>query len=218
MLRRVPIIFAALLLTAQTPAAPQPGTTVASAGTPPAVIASYSGRNAAVQHYTFDVDARIALLTFPWIRFTLHGHGTYTRGGEYSVHFDNVPWFGKGYETMPMGSLDVANWPALYTLSVAGSQGSVTTLAMHDVKKSPMVEARAQIDAAQGLLRILYTYDYGGHVKLTIVPQPVDGFYFPGSEEAEIVMPHYRAMAWATFSNYQVATRSPAPPNVTVKR
>jgi hypothetical protein len=55
-------------------------------------------------------------------------------------------------------------------------------------------------------------------VKLTIVPQPVDGFYFPGSEEAEIVMPHYRAMAWATFSNYQVATRSPAPPNVTVKR
>jgi hypothetical protein len=213
MLRRVPIILAALLLTAQTP----PPATVASAGIPPAVM-SYSGRNAAVQHYTFDVDARIALLTFPWIRFTLHGHGTYTRGGDYSVHFDNVPWFGKGYETMPMSSLDVANWPSLYTMSVAGSQGSVTTLSLHDVKKSPLQEARAQIDAAQGLLQILYTYDYGGHVKLTIVPQSVDGLFFPGSEEAEIVMPHYRAMAWATFSNYQIAKRAPAVSNVTGKR
>jgi hypothetical protein len=215
MLRRVLPLFAALFLTART--AP-PASTVASAGTPPAVITSYAGRNAAVQHYTFDVDARIALLTFPWIRFTLHGHGTYTRGGEYSVHFDDVPWFGKGYETMPMSALDVSNWTSMYTMSVAGSQGNATILSMHDVKKSNLVEARAQIDPAQGLQQILWTYDYGGHVKLTIVPQAVSGLYFPGSEEAEIVMPHYRAMAWATFSNYQVAKRSPAVSTATGKR
>jgi hypothetical protein len=215
MLRRVPILIAALFLTAQTP---QPVATVASAPSPPAVIASFAGRNAALQHYTFDVDARIALLTFPWIRFTLHGHGTYTRGGDYSVHFDNVPWFGRGYDTMPMSALDVSNWPSLYTMSVAGSQGNVTTLSMHDVKKSPLVEARAQIDPSQGLLQIVWTYDYGGHVKLTIVPQTVDGFSFPSTEEAEIVMPQYRAMAWATYSNYQVAARAASAVDITGKR
>ncbi|HEY5339511.1 MAG TPA: hypothetical protein VIK27_00665 [Candidatus Aquilonibacter sp.] len=193
-------LFAVLGLTAQMPAP------VPVVPKTPLVIATVVSHNAAVQHYTFDVDARIALLTFPWIRFTLHGHGTYTRGGEYSVHFDNVPWFGKGFETMPMSALDVTNFPSLYTIVGSETQGSVTTLTMHDVKKSPLIDAHAKIDAAEGLLQILWRYDYGGHVKLTIVPRAVSGFYFPGSEEAEIVMPRYRAMAWATYSNYHVDT------------
>jgi hypothetical protein len=195
-------LFAALLV-AQVPQA----ATVASV--PPAtpeVIASFTQRTAPVQHYTFDVTARIALLTFPWIRFTLHGHGAYTRGGEFSVHFDSVPWFGRGFETMPLGALDLNNWPALYTMSVAQTDGHVTTLSMHDANDSHLTEARAKVDPTEGLLQVLWTYDYGGHVKLTIVPQSVSGYYFPSTEEAEIVMPQYRAMAWATFTNYQVAT------------
>jgi hypothetical protein len=198
----------AALLVAQVPQAASVASAPPSA---PAVITSATVRNAPVQHYTFDVDARIALLTFPWIRFTLHGHGTYTRGGEYSVHFDNVPWFGRGFETMPLGALDLNNWPVLYTMQVAQTDGSVTTLSMHDSKDSHLSEARAKIDATQGLLQVLWTYDYGGHVKLTIVPQSVSGYYFPSTEEAEIVMPQYRAMAWATFSNYQIASSHSAP-------
>lgn len=209
--RTLILVLGVLLLTAESPQ-PASSTIVQPA---PHVIAQVAARNAPIQHFTFDVTARIALLTFPWIRFTMHGHGTYTRGGEYTVHFDDVPWFGKGYETMPMSALDVTTWPQLYTMSVASTQGTLTTLAMHDVKKSNMVEARAKIDAEEGLEQILWTYDYGGHVKLTVTPQEVDGFYFPGAEEAEIVMPNYRAMAWATFSNYQVATRTLDPRTVT---
>jgi hypothetical protein len=199
----IKLFLLSVLLVAQVPQA----ASVASA--PPAtpeVIVAFTGRTAPIQHYTFDVEARIALLTFPWIRFTLHGHGTYTRGGEYSVHFDNVPWFGRGFETMPLGALDLNNWPAIYTMSVAQTQGSVTILSMRDVADSHLTGARAKVDATQGLLQVLWTYDYGGHVKLTVVPQAVSGYYFPSTEEAEIVMPQYRAMAWATFTNYQVAT------------
>jgi len=194
-----------LVLCAQAPAASPPP----QAAQPPVVVATVAGRNSSLSHYTFDVNARIALLTFPWVRFTLHGHGSYTRGGDYSVHFDDVPWFGRGFDTMPMSALDISNWPSLYTMAVANTQGSVATLSMHDVRKSNLVEARARIDSAQGLLQILWRYDYGGHVKLTIVPTAVGNYYFPGSEEAEIVMPHYRAMAWATFSNYQIDSRLP---------
>lgn len=168
------------------------------------VIATVARHTAAVKHFTFDVDAHIALLTFPWIRFELKGHGAYTRGGDYFVHFDNVPWFGRSFDTMPMSALDISTWPSLYTITLAGQQGDTSTLLMHDVKRSRLKQAQATVDATEGVREILWTYDYGGHVKLKIAPQPVQGYYFPDSEEAEIVMPAYRAMAWAKFSNYQL--------------
>ena len=190
-------VAALVVLSAQTPS-PSPAPDASR------VIAAVAQHNARVKRFTFEVDAHIALLTFPWIRFELKGHGAYTRGGEYFVHFDNVPWFGRSYDTMPMGALDIANWPSLYTMSVADQQGDTTILLMHDVKRSPLKEAHATIDGTQGVRQILWTYNYGGHVKLTIDPQPVSGYYLPGKEEAEIVMPAYRAMAWATFSNYKL--------------
>lgn len=198
MQRAILVCLGALLfLCAQAPEPPLDASTV---------IATLAQRNAAVKHFTFDVDAHIALLTFPWIRFELKGHGVYTRGSEYMVHFDSVPWFGKAYDTMDMSALDPANWRNLYTMDVGDQEGDTTVLVMHDVKRSRLRDAHATIDPTKGLQEILWTYDYGGHVKLKIDQGPVEGHYFPDTEEAEIVMPAYRAMAWAKFSNYQVVT------------
>ncbi|MBV9270006.1 MAG: hypothetical protein JO165_02865 [Candidatus Eremiobacteraeota bacterium] len=174
-----------------------------------AVIQAAGSRTARIRQYTFDVDAHIALLTFPWIRFRLTGHGQYTRGGAYFVHFDRVPWFGHGFETMPMGALDPQTWPRQYSMSVAQSDGDRTVLRMHDLKKSPLTEAIATFDQQLSVRELLWTYNYGGHVKLDITPQTVSGFAFPGNEDAEIVMPHYRAMAHAVFTNYRVVTDGP---------
>lgn len=172
-------------------------------------IDSMTSHNARVRSFTFDVDAHIALLTFPWIRFRLMGHGQYTRGGPYFVHFDRVPWFGRGFETMPMTALDPQTWSQQYDMNVARRDGDVTVLSMHDVKKSPLTEASATIDDKLGVREIVWKYNYGGHVRLNITPQMVSGFAFPGEEEAEIVMPHYRAMAHAVFSNYRVVSDTP---------
>ena len=199
MRRLVPACLGALLfLTAQAPGS-QPNAA--------RIIATVAQRNAAVKHFTFDVQARIALLTFPWIRFTMYGHGEYTRGGDYLVHFDNVPWFGRGFETMKMNELDPSIWPSLYDTSVESQQGDTTVLIMHDPKhQHPLKDIHATIDSNMGVREILWTYEYGGHVKLKIDSQPIQGHYLPASEEAEIVMPAYRAMAWGTFSNYHVET------------
>jgi hypothetical protein len=174
-----------------------------------AAIDSMTSHNAHVRAYTFDVDAHIALLTFPWIRFRLMGHGQYTRGGAYFVHFDRVPWFGRGFETMPMTALDPQTWSQQYTMSVAQHDGDVTVLSMHDLKKSPLTEAQATIDDKLGVRELLWKYSYGGHVRLNITPDVVSGFALPAREDAEIVMPHYRAMAHAVFSNYHVTTDTP---------
>ena len=170
------------------------------------VIATFAARNASVKHFTFDVDAHIALLTFPWIRFELRGNGAYTRGGDYTVHFDHVPWFGRGFETMKMNALDISTWPSTYTMAVDSQQGDTTVLLMHDpVHQHPLKDIHATFDPT-GLREILWAYEYGGHVRLKITRQPVAGFYLPSGEEAEIVMPAYRAMAWATFTNYKLDT------------
>src|SRR5579883_2870195 len=118
-----------LLLTAQTPLAPQPAATV---------VATIAGRNAAVKHYTFDVETRIAMLTFPWVRFTMHGTGEYTRGGPYYVRFDDVPWYARGFSTMQMDAIDIANWPRLYTMAVVAQDGDSVTMVLHDAKGSDL--------------------------------------------------------------------------------
>jgi hypothetical protein len=201
-------VLAVALLGAEAPSpTPSPPPAAAPVRDAAAIIAEIAQNTAGLDHYTFAVEAHIALLTFPWIRFTLHGHGTYTRNGPFTVHFDDVPWFGKAYDTMPMTALDPTTWPGSYALTVASEDESLVTLSMHDLKKSPLLEARAQIDKTQGVREILWTYSYGGHVKLKITPGQVSGFYLPVAEEAEIVMPQYRAMAWATFSDYHVETK-----------
>jgi hypothetical protein len=179
-----------------------------------AALAAVVARNASLHDYSFDVDAHIALLTFPWIRFSLSGHGQYLKDGSYTVHFDHVPWFGRGFETISMSSLDPKNWPEQYTIALAPPQGDNTVLSLHDRKHTSLDETFVTIDRDQTVRQILWTYANGGHVRLSIVPVAVSGYNLPQSEEAEIVVHGYRAMADASFTNYHVNTypgTSPSP-------
>jgi len=96
------------------------------------VIAAIATRAAPIKAYTFNLNVRVALLTFPWIRFTLVGHGEYERNGSFLIHFDHVPWFGKGYSTIKMDALDPSNWSKHYVITLAGQDGTVSHLSMRD--------------------------------------------------------------------------------------
>lgn len=169
-----------------------------------AALSAVVARNASLHDYTFDVTAHIALLTFPWIRFSLQGRGRYTKDGTYTVHFDHVPWFGKGFETISMAALDPKTWPDEYTLSLEPPAGENTVLSLHDRKHTSLDQTLVTIDADRTVREIRWNYARGGHVRLSIVPQHIGGYDLPRSEEAEIVMSTYRAMADATFSNYRI--------------
>ncbi len=169
------------------------------------VIAAMTARNAGMRGYTFDISLRVALLTFPWIHFRMNGHGEYQRNGTHTLHFDRVPWFGHGFETINLEALDPASWPATYTITLAEQHEGTSVLSMHDRVKSSLIEARATIDET-GVRDLLCTYDYGGRVDVAIVPVSISGYFLPGTEDADIVMPHYHARAHAEFSNYHVTT------------
>ena len=83
---------------------------------PAETIAAVAQREKSLKEMTFDIHVDVALKTPPWLHFTLQGKGRYERPGETTIHFDKVPWFGKGYETVSLESLDPKSWPAHYEI------------------------------------------------------------------------------------------------------
>lgn len=216
----VAAVLATLLFTAagETPS-PPPGVTDGAA----AAISQVLARNATLHDYTFDIDAHVATIGFPWLRFTLSGHGTYTKNGAYTVHFDKVPWFGHGFETISMSSLDPKTWPDDYTIALATPDPeNNTVLALHDRKHTSLNQTLVTIDRDQTVRQILWNYANGGHVRLSIVPVAISGYALPQSENADISVRgvvSVHAVATATFSNYrvnqQVATSASPVPTAT---
>lgn len=184
---------------------------------PPAVVAwtlaSMAAKSAAVNAYTFDLNANFKFVSFPWIRFSLAGTGSYMRGAQYTVHFTHVPWFGHGYETIKLDPLDPQKWPQQYTIVAQTLPDGGHIFVMHDRKRSKLSEARATIDPDGNVRQIVWTYTYGGRVTLVIVPTVVAGHAFPASEDADISMPHYHVVAHAGFTNYQVTVDPTAAPS-----
>jgi hypothetical protein len=177
-----------------------------------------AAKSAAVNGYTFDLNANFKFVSFPWIRFSIDGNGSYERGGQYTVHFTRVPWFGKGYETIKLDPLDPQKWPKQYTIAAQTLSDGGHVFVMHDRKKSPLREARAIIDPDGNVRQIVWTYSYGGRITLVIEPTTVAGHPFPASEDADIDMPHYHVLGHAGFTNYQVTVDPTAAPDPNSQR
>jgi hypothetical protein len=178
------------------------------------VLDSASARNPALKAYTFDLHVNVWVHTFPALRFHLDGVGTYERPKPVRIRFTHVPWFGKGFENVDLGALEPNMWPQSYDVSVTRHEGEVTELALHDLKKSPLKQASARVDAKTGLQQMVWEYDYGGRVQLDVKHGNVEGYQLPTSEDADIVMPHIKATAHAEFTNFHVVTDTadaPAP-------
>jgi hypothetical protein len=167
-------------------------------------IAADTDRIAGLRSYTFDLHVNILVHTFPAVRFHLDGVGSYERPQHVVIRFTHVPWFGKGFEKIDLAAFDPRSWPSQYAISVARHNGAETELAMRDLKKSALKEARATIDARDGIKQMVWEYDYGGKIQVDVTPQRISGFALPSSEVAEITMPHVHATAHAEFTNYRV--------------
>jgi hypothetical protein len=164
-----------------------------------------AAKSSAVNSYTFDLSANFKFVSFPWIRFAIDGNGSYVRGGQYTIHFAHVPWFGKGYETIKLDPVDPQKWPEQYVINAQTLPDGGRLFVMHDRKQSPLTEARASIDRDGNVRQIVWTYSYGGKITLNIDPTVVAGHPFPASEDADIDMPRYHVIAHAGFTNYQVS-------------
>ncbi len=192
------MIVASLGLLAEVPA-PAPSEEAAR------VFAVSGARSAPVQSYTSKLHVDFALRSFPYLKFHLEGHIEYKRPNLYSVHFEHVPWFGKGFENMKMDPLEPQTWPEHYDVASIARDGDRTAVEMRDKVSGNVKAIFAELDA-DGLRRIQWHYTNGGRIDVHVNPQIVEGVPVPATEDADIKLPAYHVVAHATFSDYKIVT------------
>lgn len=173
------------------------------------IFALTGARTAAVRSYTSRVNVDFALRSFPYLRFHLTGHVSFRRPNLYSVHFDHVPWFGKGFENMKMDALQPATWLEHYDVTSVDHHGDRTFVEMRDKVSGNVNGVHAELDT-DGLRRIQWSYVNGGRISVHVNPSPVAGIPLPATEDADIKLPGYHVVARASFTDYQIVTDSAA--------
>lgn len=180
---------------------------VASAPTDEAAraFAASGARTAAVQSYRSKLHVDFALRSFPYLKFHLEGRMDYRRPNIYSVHFDHVPWFGKGFENIKADPLQPATWIEHYDVTSIGHAGDRTLVEMRDKVAGNVKGVHAELDP-DGLRRIQFLYVNGGNINVEVNPSVVDGVPVPATEDADIRLPAYHVVAHASFSDYTIVT------------
>ena len=203
LLHRLAVLTATVVLLGEAPTPSAPSEEAAR------VFALSSTRTAAVQSYTSRLHVDVALKSFPYLKFHLNGTISFKRPNLYSVHFEHVPWFGKGFEDMKMDPLVPSTWPEHYAVTSMSHAGDRTMLVMKDKTDGHIRDVHAELDA-DGLRKIEWAYLNGGNIGLNVTPQQVRGIPVPASEDAEIKLPTYHVVCHATFTDYQIVTDSVA--------
>jgi hypothetical protein len=175
------------------------------------IFAATGARTSAVRSYSFALHVDFALRTFPYVRFHLDGTGTYERPDLYSVHFRNVPWFGKGFENVKMDPLEPVTWPQTYDVVNLAHDGDLAIVDMKDRTDGHVKGVHAELDD-DGLRSVQWSYDNGGVIRVDVKPTLVDGYPVPLSEDADIQVPGYHVVAHAEFDEYKLVTDSSAGP------
>jgi hypothetical protein len=196
---RAALIVASIGLLAEAPAPSAPAEEAAR------IFAVTGARSAPVQSYTSKLHVDFALRTFPYLKFHLEGRIAYKRPNLYSVHFDHVPWFGKGFEDMKMDPLQPHTWPEHYDVAGISRDGERTSVEMRDKVAGNIKGVHAELDA-DGLRRIEWRYTNGGRIDVRVNPVVLDGVPVPATEDAEIKLPAYHVVAHAAFSDYKIVT------------
>jgi hypothetical protein len=174
------------------------------------IFAQSGVRTAPVQSYTSKLHVDFALRSFPYLKFHLEGHIEYKRPNLYSVHFEHVPWFGKGFENMKMDPLEPQTWPEHYDVASMTREGDRTHVEMRDKITGNVKGIHAELDG-DGLRRIQWQYHNGGRIDVRVNPTVVEGIPVPATEDADIKLPAYHVVAHATFTDYKIVTDAAAP-------
>jgi len=172
------------------------------------VFATTGARTSAVRSYTFDLHVDFKLKTFPYLAVHLDGTGRYERPDLYSIHFRNVPWFGKGFENVKMDPLEPITWPQTYDVVSLAHVGDRSIVEMKDRTDGHVKGVHAEIDD-DGLRQVEWSYVNGGTIRVDVTPKEVNGIPVPDSEDADIQVPGYHIIAHAQFDDYKLVTDQP---------
>jgi hypothetical protein len=175
---------------------------------PTVILARVMERNPNLSSYQSRLHVDIRLISFPYIGQHLDGSTYFKRPANYEVVFDRVPSYARGFEKLYSDVGDPANWEQRFAISYEGLAPfeKRSDIALHMVQR-----VRGMIDHETVLIdpsawtidQIRYDYYNGGVVTMTQHFASVGGYTMLSSQRAEIKIPHVRAVANGTYTDYQ---------------
>jgi hypothetical protein len=175
---------------------------------PAAIIARVIERNPNLTSFQGRLHVDIRLISFPFIREHLDGTTYYKRPSNYEVVFDKLPSYARGFEKLYTDIGDPANWEKRFVITPAGD---ATFEGHRDIALHLVQRVRGMIDHETALIdpatwsidQIRYDYYTGGTITMSQAFRNVGGYLLLTSQRADIAIPHVRAVAYGTYSDYQ---------------
>lgn len=174
-----------------------------------AVVEKMIARNPSLQSYKARVHVDVKMLSFPYLAPKLDGTSYYKRPDTYEVVFDRMPGYAKGFQKIFNDVGDPGAWEKDQNIALDGT----STLWGH-----PMIVLRltkkihsdildhtlAYVDPySYALIEMAWFYTSGGKITMTQTYAKNGSYYVLSSQHADIDIPHIRAVADASYNQYQ---------------
>ena len=174
-----------------------------------AVIAKMMDRNPSLASYRAPVHVDVRMLNFPFLSPKLDGTSYYKKPGKYEVVFTSVPSYAKGFEKLYNDIGDPGSWEKDQNVTFAGTQQvdgrSLIVLELTKKIHSTILDRTvAYVDPqSYELWKMEWHYTSGGTITMRQWYRTEDGFSVISQQQAQIDIPHVRAVADSKYGSYQ---------------
>ncbi|MGA8574582.1 MAG: hypothetical protein WB609_02700 [Candidatus Cybelea sp.] len=217
--RALPLISAALAVASLGLGPPPAGlSTPLDART---VVQRMTERNPSLTSYRARVHVDVRMYSFPFFAPKLDGTSYYERPDFYVVVFDRMPGYARGFQRLFNDIGNPRAWEKDQNITVDGMAwlGDRQTIVLRLTKKihSDILDhTLAYVDpSSYALLQMEWYYTSGGKITMSQQYRGQGAYSFVSQQHATISIPHVRAVADATYGDYQtnvsISTGSSAP-------
>ena len=175
---------------------------------PGAILARVIERNPNLASFQGRLHVDIRLVSFPFIREHLDATTYYKRPSNYEVIFDDVPSYAHGFEKLYTDVGDPSSWEKRFVITAGGyamlgKQRDVVLYLVQRVRGMIDHETVLVDPTTWTIAQIRYDYYNGGSITMSQTFHDVGGYLLLTSQRADIRIPHVRAVAYGTYSDYQ---------------
>lgn len=205
--------FFAMLIGALTSAivslAAGPSSTLGLSNDAHAVVERMASRNPSLESYRARVHVDVRMLNFPYLAPKLDGTTYYKRPDIYEVIFDRMPSYARGFQRLFDDVGDPLAWERDENISVDGTRWlngrpMIVLRLTKKIHSDILDHVLAYVDpSSYALMQMEWYYSSGGEIVMSQQYRQQGAFSVLWQQHATIDIPHVRAVADASYGNYQ---------------
>ncbi|MGZ3520507.1 MAG: hypothetical protein ACXVAG_05895 [Vulcanimicrobiaceae bacterium] len=175
-----------------------------------AVIEKMLARNPSLHSFQARVHVDVRMLNFPFLSPKLDGTSYFKRPDNYEVVFDRVPGYAKGFQKLFADIGDPASWEKDQNITVDPGEHALNGHPVIYLRLTKKIHSDqldytlAMVNAANYQVEQMeWHYRSGGSIVMVQNFKSAGEYNVIASQHAEIHIPHVRAVADATYGDYQ---------------